>query len=921
MPAGPFRFSWAGGVIQEPVTDVTSGNTHGGVLESASIVGDLVAGSAQLTHIASTTGLEQGALYTITGPGLVDGTFFVYDTSILVGAKGSLNLSDAATATIKAGTYLATKAIAVGTVAGSLTQGLNTVLLGDVDLPEGTYSIYGTGIGETVSPDDGGVMLVSSAWFNYDGSSGAADLYIHAAIADDDGIYTVAPQEVTATTTGTFSLGITGAPDADWYSVTSIPASALSGLVTGLRYNISGNGIQVGSTFLAPASGATAIELDLPASSSTLGAILTITGPRTPDAGFDPVLHDREDEQIVGLELSQDEGDFATLTIDVRNPNVGLLALGRNLWCWLSWDRAWTPEGGGGDLVPLFNGRLVGVPRLQAGEIVSLQFLARPDDFNAQKSDLVAALSVLPYYDPVWLAANVNPDTVLEAYSALWHVDRTTLELTTSDILQGEDGTITIGEDQAFYDAFSLAYGSPPITAVTVSGTVSWQQQGTGSLDITQEIVNGFAKVGSPYKSAFGLYQANADPIGEPGFVKASGGGLITCVCGDGMRTDWPSPGTSIGGGWSLSSDNEGTGVPLCYIISATYPEGWMEPNKLYVSQSRQRTVTTTPDTTRDEADVAVYTEQWGTAWVSFPINIYKTRMVLDWRADRTRTETVTAVLAGAVQRELSDSADSDAEDIALTSEYVAKGVDLGGLVPIGALTRRSYFQTDRGTSSFEYLLLAARAKLRSRARAADITFGVDWVTALTITLRNSVTYLDRRLPGGTATGKVKSYKLTVGDAGMFGEFTIGCSVGTGDHSTAAVGEPSYVDAEYVDLGWQVVSGSQTVLLDDELAYQSLDQFAVTDDGLDLTNLTVDAALNEFVVVNGLTEQMETLAAFDSTVAPTDGDAITEMVKMATACTLDMKPVTGASFTTYFFPSITPLAIPKTIDLSAASGR
>jgi len=90
---------------------------------------------------------------------------------------------------------------------------------------------------------------------------------------------------------------------------------------------------------------------------------------------------------------------------------------------------------------------------------------------------------------------------------------------------------------------------------------------------------------------------------------------------------------------------------------------------------------------------------------------------------------------------------------------------------------------------------------------------------------------------------------------------------------------------------------------------------------LDLTNLTVDAALNEFVVINGLEEQLTTLAAFDNTIAPTDGDAITEMVKMATACTLDMKPVTGTSFTTHFFPSVTPLSLPKTIDLSAASGR
>ena len=919
MP-GPFRFAWAGGVIQETQTVVTTGNTHGGVIESVSLVGDIDAGSAQLTNVASVAGLEEGALYTLSGPGIADGTFFIYDTSILVGAEGSINLSSAATSTAASATCLATKAVVVGITAGTLTGGSNQVVLGDIDLPAGIYSLYGTSIGETAGPE-GDVMFVPAAWFAYDGASGTAEMFTHVALLEDE-TYTVYTQEVTATSSGTYSLGITGSPDADWYSVTSIPPAALTGLVTGLRYNIGGNGIPVGSTFVAPASGATAITLDQPASSSTLAAILTFTGPRTPDAGFDPVAHNREDEQIVAIELSQEEGDFATLTIDIKNPNVGLLALGRNLWCWLSWDRAWTPEGGAAaDLVPLFNGRLIGVPKLQSGEIVSLQFLVRSDDYNAQKSDLVAALSVLPYYDPVWLTATGGPDTVLETYSALWHVDRTSLELTASDILQGEAGILTIGEDQAFYDSFALSYGSPPLTAVTVSGTVSWQQQGTGSLDITQTIVDGFAEVGSPYKYAFDLYLPPVETGAKSTWKKTNGGGLISCICGDGLRTDWPAPGTSIGGGWSLSTENEGVGSPLCYCISATAPEGWMEPNKLYIRQSRQRTANTTSEMTEDETTVAVYTEPWGNSWASFPINIYKVRMVLDWRADRQRTETVTAVLAGSVQRELSDSADSDSEDIALTSQYVGEGVDDGGQVPIGALTHRSYFQTDRGASSFEYLLLAARARMRSRARSVDITFGVDWATALGITLRHSVTYLDRRLPGGTATGKVKSYKLIVADGVAFGEFTIGCSVGTGEPSTAAIGVPAYVDDEYVDLGYQVISGGQTILLADELAYQPLDNFVISDDGLDLTNMTVDRAVNEFVVVNGLTEQMETLVEFDRTVAPTDGDAITEMGKMATACTLDMKPVTGTTFTTYFFPSVTPLALPKTIDLAASSGR
>ena len=918
MP-GPLFFAWAGGVIVESQTVVTNGNTHGGVVETVTIVGDVETGTAQLLNIASFSGLTEGDLYFLSGPGIVDGTYFIYDQSILT-LPGSVNLSLAATGTLTSATYSATKAIQLGAVAATLTAGSSTVALGEVDLPAGIYSIYGTGIGETDADVD--VLIVPSAWFDYDGSSGLAQMFVHAALTDGG----VISQEVRSTTTGLYSLGITGAPDADWYSITSIPAAALSTLTAGLRYNISGTGLDVGTTFIAPASGATAIDLDVPASSSTLNAILTITGPRTADAGFDPVVHNREDEQIVGLEIAQEEGGFATLTIDILNPNVGLLALGRNLWCWLSWDQAWTPQGGATpDLVPLFNGRLVGVPKLSTGEIVSLQFLARPDDFNGQKAALVSDLQVLPYYDPVWLASNVNPDTVLETYSSLWHVDRTTLEVTTSDILQGEDGTIVIGEDAAFYDAFSLSYGSPPLIGVTVSGTVSWQQQGDGFLDVTQDILDAFAKAGSPYKQVFGTYYdistdiKDAEQALEDAGQNDSGGGLISCMCGDGLRTDWPKPGTSIGGGWNLSTRNDG-GVPLCYCIDAQRPNGWMQAEVYAVKYAGQDTPVTDDTTTTDTTtDSDVLTAPYGRYKTSFPISIYKVRMVLEWRADRTRTETASAIVAASVQRELSDSADSDHEDLALTSEYVGRAID-GGEIPIGDLTRRSYFQTDRGAQSFEYLLLAARAKIRARSRAADITFAVDWRTAIRLTLRNSVTYNDRRLPGGTATGKVKAYKLTVGEGIMFGEFTIGCAVGNDEPTIAADGTPTYVETDYTDPGYNIISGQQKVLIDNELAYQTLDDFVIADDGLDLTNMTRERAVSGCIVVNGIKEQLDTLRSYQDTVTPTRGDPVTAMRQLSTRVTLNMKPVAGNSFNTNFYPAVSQLWLPKTIDLAASGG-
>ena len=719
----------------------------------------------------------------------------------------------------------------------------------------------------------------------------------------------------TVVTTGTTAAGST--------IVSNIPSAALGSLLPGLIYNAAGNGIVAGSTFMAPASGATSIVLDFPCSAAA-NALLTFTGPRTPNGPWDPASHGRFDEDVLSVEIQHNEGDFATLTIELKNPMVGLLAPGRNLWCWLSWDQAWTPEGGAApDLVPLFNGRLIGVPRLSAGEGVQLQFIARPDDYLVQKTALAESLKVLPWYDPVWLSADIGADTVLESYSALWHVDRCTLELTTSDIIQGEAGTVSVGEDVALYDNFSMSYGQPPLSAVTVSGTVNWSQQAFGIIDITQTILNAFRdQAGAPY----GRVLASTPTSSVYGYT---GGGLIQVLSGDGLLNAWPKAGTSIGGGWSFPPGEGGDGQPLNYIMeaSANNKGGWFTEMNYDVSYATNAgNQLTANNVLGGGGDYNPYSDSvmqflnkghLVQVVTSFPTHTLKFRMGVQYDADRRRTETVAAVMTADVQRQLSDSSDQDQETIELTSDYVGEGVDPGGALPIGSLTYRSYFQTDRGARSFEYLLLAARAKLRARARSVDVTFAVPWHLALGLGLKHNVQLLDRRLPGGSAVGKVKSYTLRVADGVQIGEFTLGCCIGNGTPSIAAAGTPTYVDEGYVEPGWQVYAGAQYPLLEDEFAYETLEATPIDDDGINLSNLSQENAVNFCTVVNGMLDQVAKLDEFQGVVSPVEGDPLTAMRMMVTKVTLDLKPVAGSEFHTDFLPALTPLSLPKTIDLGA----
>jgi hypothetical protein len=910
---GPFYWAWAGGLIEEQITLVTTGNTHGGVLETVGFVADV---DGQIMRLAAPDKLTDGEYYALTGPGLAAGTVAIPDATI--SPPGSINIAPAGS-TARSATYTATKAVPIGTVLATF-DGSDQVFIDGAELTDGAvYSIAGTAIG------DAGEFPVQTAFLTWDAASGSGLMWTLVAtkLVDDVNAYTIESRPVTATDAGDFPAVLGGMPSGDWYSITGIPSAALSSLVAGLSYNISGNGIPVGTTFVAPASGATSLTIDQPASSAEIGAILTITGPRTPNAPFDPALHARFDEDVITVEITQSEGDFATLTVGLKNPGVGLLAAGRNLWCWLSWDQAWTPEGGAApDLVPLFNGRLVGIPRLAAGELVELQFLARPDDFNSQKAALAASLQVLPYWDPVWLAANISADTVLETYSALWHIDRTTLALSISDIIQGEDGTVTIGEDVAFYDNFSLSYGEPPLVATTVSGTVSWSQQGQGIIDVTPKLVQAFdAVAAAPYGVLPYALQKT-----YPNWLRTGGSGMIQALYGDGLLNDWPKPGTTIGGGWSLSNLADASGKPLCFIEEATQnnKNGWLTPryyNLNYTWPSWRyaglNRVSTEPEKPPSDSEV-VLGEGLTRVVLSFPLQTYNIRMHVEYKANRPRTETVTAVLTADVQRVLSDSADSDRENIELSSEFVGQGVDPGGGVPIGDLAYKSYFQTDRGTASFEYMLLAARAKMRARARSVEVTLGTDWRTALDIGLRHSITLLDRRLPGGNATGKVKSYTLRAADGVMTGEFTIACTIGNGTPSVAALGENTYVDDPYVERGWQVVAGAQYPLFEDEFAYEGLDSFVVADDGINLSFFGADEAVNYCTVDDGLEQQLTALDQYQDIIASkAAGDPLTKARELTTTVTLDLRPVQGSEFHTNFFPALTQLSLPKTIDLAA----
>lgn len=223
--------------------------------------------------------------------------------------------------------------------------------------------------------------------------------------------------------------------------------------------------------------------------------------------------HEVFDEEIISFNLQHEEGQFPTLEIAIKNPRIGLLNPGRKVWAWLSWTNPSNSH-----VEPLFFGVLVGIPDNMFGEVITLKLVAQSQTYIEDRQAVAEAMKVRPYYDPVFIDEKHrdNPDSILEGWSSLWHIDRLTLETTASDILEGEDGLVTFSEDEVLYDSVKHHIGQPPLTIVQVKGSVNWSQRQSGYVQF-------------PVKS----------------FKTYTGGSIMQ---------DWPKPGHGLGSGWRVSA-------------------------------------------------------------------------------------------------------------------------------------------------------------------------------------------------------------------------------------------------------------------------------------------------------------------------------------------------------------------------------
>lgn len=665
-------------------------------------------------------------------------------------------------------------------------------------------------------------------------------------------------------------------------------------------------------------------------------------GPGEP---FNPA-HLREDEIVFAFDIAHQEGQIPTLTIDIKNPHIGLLAPGRAQWAWLSYQSST-------GVYPLFYGRLVALPSNLLGETVTLQFLARPTNYLTQKQAVANSLMVEPYYDQIWIDESKwgDPDTVLETYAMQWHVDRLNHVVSVSDILIGEDGTEEFLQGEAFYDSVKIAFAQSPQTQVVFDGTVQWTQASTGYITMPavsliawngDQIINDWPKPEQQLDGGWSVYDASirnytdgttnapfiitigGTPVPNPGQSPVAGGGGSGLPVPTGVISQMPGSSPTNAGpvSWSNSYHNDATehgdGDVISFSESLNY-----DAEGSYGGAVTSRSISVS----HGEKGVTSFSESvsWsrlggaqGTAPSTTPVIIDSDgnetpvtvpalfgQMILKYELSFPRTEILHFTMNSQVQPIVLLPPDEPVNQIKISmhGSDVGLPIDPGNAMPIGDPGRSAFFPTDRGLLAVQYPMLVARAHLMQSARATKINFDCTFERAIELSCRKNALLHDPRLPGGQVIGKITEYHLmTDGDAGtMIGTVQIESTIGTGLPITLSPGSPTYVDEGYVHVGYQFYS-------DADMALPSGDGYiTIPSTYFDPTQMVLPLSYQDAVVAFEVHEG----TPVDVVVA---GEAATAD---PTWIEIVLNPVTGQSYTRDYFLGDSTLVMPKLIDLAA----
>ena len=557
------------------------------------------------------------------------------------------------------------------------------------------------------------------------------------------------------------------------------------------------------------------------------------------DVTFDPGVHARYDMRVISLEISKSAGEYAILEIETENPGVGLLASGRLQHALLSTSETGDPA----DAVLRFRGLVVALPSdLGDGKGGSLKF-----EFLGQgnaAADLLRAygrsLLVAPYADNLFMSSAAfvpptdgtpddwDPAEALEARSAVYDVDELTHEITLTDYLVG-DRVIDIGPNFV-RDSLDPSIGEPPIPRASLKVIVEWDQKADGQVDIGARI-GGVSTVNKP--ESFSALTEGGDFGSGSGWstVKDS---VVTsqhstpATFMTGLKSDWTyfkhiSDDVDLGPLYRTTYEYK----PLIYyrvdveqlVVGYEYSQSRREKATITMGASIQPVLgATSRDEIISEITLASITEDLATLpWKPGKAYVYGDRVQYNGKTYECRLDHTSALWFSLVPN----------DDLLVTVPTLTTGLVVDVIVQwvrvhnASALqdhSRTSFFDTDRGREALAHAVLRVRAFLRHRMRCFSVTFRGTWELLADVTCKDSVRIEHDFFPGGSAVGKVTSFRKVWARGGTrYVEVTLGISAGTGEDAATPGVADNYTSAWAV--GYAAPAGTAFERVDDEIVW------------------------------------------------------------------------------------------------------
>lgn len=474
---------------------------------------------------------------------------------------------------------------------------------------------------------------------------------------------------------------------------------------------------------------------------------------------FDAEKHTRNDEQIFHLNLIHEEGKPAKLSIMIDNPNKKEKILDKK-WGLFAYKEGNNPP------QCFFSGFLSYVTKSNDEHFLTLVFIAQSAPLEKEWPAISANLKQKPFYDELFDKTSGTAESVLAGYPLTLYWDRITGKLALSHAFDAEKNwdltELCSPKDVSFHM-------EDPVSCVDVTISAQWIQHITGYIDIAPAIALQFRDK------------------------------VINTFTGKAFFKSWPKTGAAVG--------HSGYRVLYSYLKEITPP--FLAPLRRHKSTLKLYRPIQNLNPWKNKLERVLIKRSWFTGELIVGKSYrqkrqedihFKLNANLPAGVEATVTKKISLSLKKIVQYDdlpylTAMSAYKQGEKIQYQGKvYEARHehVTRFNLDPLNwklleiesdklfASLQNSFFTTLRGRQAFEHALERAKTCLTWGTRCFYVQVVGKMQDFSLITLNDTVSIRNAKLPNGRAKGKVVKYNLSID--GKTGnpevQITFACCVG-----------------------------------------------------------------------------------------------------------------------------------------------